>query len=409
MTFFFFLSLAAYLRFVNLSNKSQRAWPLYVLSLVLYTAALLTKTTACTMPAALVLLLWFKRISLNRNRWLQIIPYVVLGLTMGLLTLWWELHHQGTTQLELGMGMLDRILLASRAIWFYLVKLAWPVNLTFSYPKWQLNVGEPLQYLWVLACVAAGLGLWYWRKQLGRGTIAAVLFFVATLFPMLGIFPLYTFRYTYVADHYQYLACIGPIALVSAGGYYLAKHHGLWLRIFAIIIAGSALTSLGLLTWQQSCAYKDEKTLWEDALRKNPQSFMAYNNLGTILCSESKFDTAITYFRKAIQIFPEYAEGYNNLAYALATLPHIRTSDPNEPILLAIRAIKLQRYADPSSLDTLAAAYASAGQFDKAVINAQKAFDLAAAAKNKKLTDEIKIKLDLYRQGKPYRISVERK
>jgi tetratricopeptide (TPR) repeat protein len=206
-----------------------------------------------------------------------------------------------------------------------------------------------------------------------------------------------------VADHYQYLASIGPIALVSVAGYNLTKHHGRWLRIFAIIIAGSALTALGLLTWQQSLAYKDDKTLWEDTLRKNPQSFMAYNNLGAILYSESKFDTAITYFRKAIQIYPEYAEGCNNLAYALATLPPLKTSDPNEPIRLAIRAIELHKYADSSSLDTLAAAYASAGQFDKAVITAQKALDLAIAAKNKKLADEIKIKLNLYRQCKPYR------
>jgi hypothetical protein len=408
MTFFFFLSLLAYLRFVNLSNKSQHAWPLYIVSLVLYAAALLSKTTACTAPVVLVLLLWFKNILLDRNRWLQIIPYVVLGLAMGLLTLWWELQHQGTARLKLGIGMLDRILLASRAIWFYLVKLAWPANLTFSYPKWQLNPSEPLQYLWVLACVVVGFCLWYWRKQVGRGSIVAVLFFVATLFPTLGIFPLYTFRYTYVADHYQYVASIGPIALVCAAGYYLTKHCG-WLRIFLIIIIGSALTALSFLTWRQSHEYKNEKTLWEDTLRKNPQSFMAYNNLGAILCSEGKFDTAITYFRKAIQIYPEYFEGYNNLAYALATLPSIKKSDPNESIRLAKRAIELQKHPDLNTLDTLAAAYASTGQFEKAVTTARTALILAYVANDKKLAKEIKMRLELYKQGKPYQVSVDGK
>jgi hypothetical protein len=406
MTSFFFLSVFAYLRIVNLSDKSRHKWLLYLLSLLLYAAALLSKTTACTMPAVLVLILWIKRIPLGIKRWLEIIPYVILGLAMGLLTLWWELHHQGTARLELGMGILGRILLASRAIWFYLAKLIWPVNLSFSYPKWGINPSDPLQYLWTLACLAGGFCLWFWRKQVGRKTIAAVVFFVATLLPMLGVFPLYTFRYSYVADHYQYMAIVGPIALVSAGGCVLIRNRGRLLRNLAVIIAGSVLVTLGILTWNQSLAYKDEKTLWEDTLRKNPQSFMAYNNLGVILYSNCEFDKAVTYFRKAIQIYPEYPEGCNNLAYALATLPHLKESNADEPIHLALRAIKFNKHADSSFLDTLAVAYASAGQFDKAVITAQKALDLAVAAKNKKLADEIKIRLNLYRQGRPYCIPV---
>jgi hypothetical protein len=405
MTFFFFLSLLAYLRFVNLSGKSKPAWPLFLLSLVLYAASLLSKTTACTMPAALVLVLWVKHTPFSKKRLIEIISYVALGLAMGLLTIWWEFHHQGTSRLELGLSVLDRILLASRAIWFYLSKLLWPVNLTFSYPKWQINSSEPLQYSWFLACLTAGFCLWFYHKKVGRGAITAIIFFVATLLPMLGFIPLYTFRYTYVADHYQYMASIGPIALVCAGGYFLIRNRGPWTKNLSLIIAGSVLLTLGVLTWNQSLAYKDAKTLWEDTLNKNPQSFMAYNNLGAILYSEGEFNKAIEYFRKATQIYPEYVEGCNNLAYALATLPHIKMSDPNEPIRLAIRSIKLKKHADPSSLDTLAAAYASTGQFDKAMVTAQKALDLAIAAKDKKLAEEIKIKLDLYRQGKPYQIT----
>jgi len=224
---------------------------------------------------------------------------------------------------------------------------------------------------------------------------------------MLGFIPLYTFRYTYVADHYQYLASIGPIALVCAAGYYLTKHRGRWLRISAIVIAGSALITLGLFTWRQSRIYKDGKTLWEDTLQKNPESFMAYNNLGIILSSEGKFDKAITYFLNAIQIYPEGIEGHNNLAYALATVPSLRNSDPNELIRIAMCAIELHKHADLSSLDALAAAYASTGQFDKAMITAKKAFDLANAAKNKKQADKIEIELNLYEQGKPYHVPVE--
>jgi tetratricopeptide (TPR) repeat protein len=225
---------------------------------------------------------------------------------------------------------------------------------------------------------------------------------------MLGFFPLYTFRYAYVADHYQYMASIGPIAFVIAAGHFLTNHRGQWLKIFAMMTAGSALVVLSILTWQQCCIYKNERTIWEDTLRKNPQSFMAYNNLGAILYSEGKFDNAISYFDKALQIYPEYAEGCNNLAYALATHPHLRVSDPNKPIRLAKRAIEILKYADSGTLDTLAAAYASAGEFDKAIAIAQKAFDLAATARKKKLADEIETRLKLYKQGKPYRIPADK-
>ena len=95
MTFFFLLSLWAWLGFVDRSSRSRRAWPIYALSLGLYVAALLSKTTACTLPAALVLTLWLQRRPVSRARWLQLAPYVVLGAAMGLLTMWWDRHHQG--------------------------------------------------------------------------------------------------------------------------------------------------------------------------------------------------------------------------------------------------------------------------------------------------------------------------
>ena len=317
MAFFYFLSFLAWLRFVSLSEKSERAWPLYLLSLVLCRASLLSKTTACTMPVALILSLWLKRIPLTWKRWLQIAAYVMLGLAMGMLTVWWELYHLRAMELQLGMNAIDRILLASRAIWFYLAKLVWPVNLTFSYPKWQISSSEPLQYLWPLACVAVGFCLWFWRKQLGKGCIATVVFFVATLFPMLGFFKLYTFRYSYVADHYQYVASIGPIAIVVAAGCSLINHRGWWLRTLAIIVTASVLVSLAVLTWRQCHAYKDFQSLYEDTLRKNPQSFMSCGNLGVIYMRRGAYQEAIQIFKRAESI--KTGAGAYNLAcvYAL--------------------------------------------------------------------------------------------
>lgn len=442
MALFFFSSLLVWLRFVNLSNKSKNAWLSYLLSLLLYAFALLSKTTACTMPAALLLILWLKHTRIDTKRWLQITPYVVLGMAMGVLTVWWEQHHQGTGRLELGMNAPARLLIACRAVLFYLSKLIWPADLTFSYPKWEIEPTDPLQYIWVLACVVVAVCIWHWRKMLGRGTVAAVLFYVATLFPMLGVFTLYTFRYTYVADHYQYLAGIGPITLAAAVGCFLTKHRDKWTKAFATVLAASILVILGFLTWNQCRSYKNGQTLWQDTLRKNNRSFMAYNNLGSILhsqgdvnraisyfnqsikiypdhaeayynlgcafVSQGDFNRAISYFNQAIKVYPDYAKAYNNLAFTLAAHPDPAVREPNKAIYLANHAIQLQRHTDPATLDTLAVAYASAGQFEKAIATTEKALQMAVSYKKTKLADELRSRLDLYRKGQPYHLSTNK-
>src|SRR5438477_2175443 len=175
---------------------------------------------------------------------------------MGLLTIWWERYHQGTRGPLFALGLIERILVASRAVWFYLGKLFWPSNLTFIYPRWMVSRTHPLDYVWLAAggglCPAIALA----RKHVGRSLEVAALYFVATLSPVIGFIMLYTFRYTFVADHYQYLASIGPIALASAGITTLAasfkeSRHS----IFGA--ADCTVAALAGFTWRQSTMYDD--------------------------------------------------------------------------------------------------------------------------------------------------------
>jgi tetratricopeptide (TPR) repeat protein len=316
MTFFLFLSLLTWFRFIEGPRQSGRRWGVYVLSLLLYSFALFSKTTACTLPAALVLILWFKRIRLDKRRWLEIVPYVLLGLAMSSITMWWEyIRYIGGTTLKLNWP--ERVLLASRALWFYLGKLVWPANLTFSYPKWNISAADPYQYIWLLAWLAAALCMWRWRERIGRGFIAAIVFFAVTLLPMLGFFSLYTFRYTYVADHYQYVACIGPILLVTTAGCRLAARLDERKRQIAVVLPAFVLIVLGVLTWQQCHAYKDLETLYGDIIRKNPGSWMAHNNLALHYKSLEKFDDAVRYYKKALQIGPNEVQSLVNLGIVL--------------------------------------------------------------------------------------------
>src|SRR5579872_2526847 len=215
MAFFFLLALLAWIRFIDEPTKRRRRY--YALSVIFYALSLASKTTACTLPAALLLVLWFKKEPINWRRLTEISPFVVLGIAMGIVTMWWERFHQQTIGGVFEMGLVDRCLIASRALWFYAGKLLWPVNLTFSYPRWNISSADPWGYVWILATAAAGIAIFRWRESFRRGPAVAALFFAATLAPTLGFIVYYTFRYTFVADHYQYLACLGPLALLAAG------------------------------------------------------------------------------------------------------------------------------------------------------------------------------------------------
>jgi protein O-mannosyl-transferase len=342
MGLFFLLALRFWLECIEAEGK--RCWRFYAASLVCYALALLAKTTACTLPAALLLVVWLKQKAVARLRWLQMGPYVLLGLGMGLLTVWWERHHQGTHGQAFSVGVAERVLIAGRGVWFYLCKLFWPVNLTFSYPRWQASAAEPGSYVWLLAFVAAGAVIFCLRRYTGRGVAVAALFFIATLSPVLGFIMLYTFRYSFVADHYQYLASIGPLTLAAAGlsglggirpserhtlpqvGLSRAPHRGKSETVSqheAVSRGRVALLALlpilGILTWQQSGVYHDPETLWRDTLAKNPTSSIAHNNFGEFLVKQGKLKEAVPHYERALQLDPDFPEAHNNLGNALTT------------------------------------------------------------------------------------------
>jgi tetratricopeptide (TPR) repeat protein len=318
MGFFFLLSLMAWVRFVN--GRPKEAGNSYALALLFYALALFSKTTACTLPAALLLILWLERKPINSRRLLQIVPFLVLGLCLGLVTIWWERYHQGTQGQLFAIGVPERFLVASRALWFYAGKLFWPVNLVFSYPRWSMSISNAIDCIWALAILVVAAVIYFLRNRLGRGIEVAALFFGATLSPVLGFIMLYTFRYSFVADHYQYLASIGPIALAAAGITMAVDRFGKRTVVLKPVLAGALLAVLGLLTWNQCRLYADSDTLWWTTIARNPQSWMAHNNIAINLVQKGRMDEAIAHYDQALELDPSYGEAHYNLANALVRL-----------------------------------------------------------------------------------------
>jgi protein O-mannosyl-transferase len=371
MGFFFLLTLLAWIAFVD--ERTKRPWLFYGLALILYLLALSAKTTACTLPAALLLILWLQKKPIRCKRIFQIIPFLVLGLAMGTLAIWWERYHQGTSRAVFTfLSPIERVLVASRAVWFYLSKLVWPSNLTFIYPRWNISPAHPLDYVWLLAGLIVCVAIYFLRSRsrgIGGSVEVAAAFFVATLSPVLGFIMLYTFRYTFVADHYQYLACIGLIALSSAGVITLADafKNG---RTLVLSVALSVVALLATLTWRQAAMYGNIETLWRKTLARNPDCWMAHNNLGIVLFQKGKLDEAIAHYRTTLQMEPKFWDADYNLGSAL-----LGKGQVDDAIFYCEKAVAMQPN-DPDAQVALANALFQKKQIDDAIVHYQKAVAL---------------------------------
>ncbi len=313
--FFLLLALLAWVEFVE--DRPKPLWRFYGLALMSCALALFSKTTACTLPAALLLILWLKGKPITRSRLAQIAPFIALGAGMGLVSVWWERFHQEVRWNFLGLGLLDRLLVASHGVWFYAGKLIWPANLTFIYPHWTIHPADPLAYGWLVAGAGACAVIYFTRRFFGRGVETAALFYVATLSPLLGFIMLYTFYYSFVADHYQYVASIGPIALAAAGMTAALGRLKKQSPLLKPALGGIVLLVLGLLTWRQSLMYADAETLWRTTIARNPDAWMAYDNLGIILSRRGEVDEAMALFQKTLAIRPDDTLACNNLGLVL--------------------------------------------------------------------------------------------
>jgi tetratricopeptide (TPR) repeat protein len=350
----YFAALLAYGRFAGWSTEptdGSRRWRFYILALVFFLFALFSKTVTCSLPAVIVLLLWWKR---SRLRWGEVVPLVpmfALGLAMGLLTAWMERHTVGAQGPGWDLSPIQRFLLAGRAIWFYLAKLAWPTSLTFVYPKWSLDARDWIQYLAPVSVLLALGVMWTLRWRIGKTPLLVALFFGGTLFPALGFIDTYPMRYYYVADHFQYLASVGPIAVLAAivttalprirsrhprGGPRRDSRSSrsrdrrdppesrssrtVAATIRQPLICGALLCVYGALTWHQASSYKDLEILYRDTLARNPEAVMAHNNLGQFLGNKGDHTEALEHLKEAVRIDPDFTEAQYNLGTSLSML-----------------------------------------------------------------------------------------
>lgn len=328
-TVFYLAAALAWLRFD--AERTPRA---YALASGLFLLALLTKTVTATLPPALLVVCWWRHGRLEwRRDVLPLLPWLAAGAAAGLFTAHFERTLIGASGEAFALGFGERLLLAGRIFWFYLGSLAWPFHLTFIYPRWTIDASSVLQWLPLLAGLALLAGLVAWSRR-SRGPLAAGLLFAGTLFPVLGFFNVYPFLFSYVADHFQYLASLAVFALAAAGLTAALAHLP---RSGALVLPSGLVAGLALLTWMQSGMYRNEFTLYQTTLARNPAAWMAHNNLALALTRDGRIDEAITHLESALKIRPDYPQAESNLGDNLTRLGRPREAIPHLERALRLR------------------------------------------------------------------------
>ncbi|HVM61484.1 MAG TPA: tetratricopeptide repeat protein [Verrucomicrobiae bacterium] len=363
---FFFLALLFFLRF---DADGKRPW--YWLAVLSGLAAMLSKPSTVVLPLSMLLCVWWNRRHLRRVDAVRVAPFFAFALLLSVTAIV-EQHGQivreGTADWSLTAA--DRLVIAGKALWFYAGRLVWPEQLTFVYPRW-----AAANSLWSWLPLAGVLGvaviLW-WRRERGwaRAGIFGLGYFATALLPVLGIFNVYYFRYSFVADHFQYLASAGFIALVSAAG---AKIYGRTGRLGERVgmVAGLVVLALaGVLTWSHAGTFRDVETLWRDTLARNPSAWIARNNLGILLQNTGRSAEAETQFERVLRIKPDDPQAHNNLGIML-----VRAGRVEEGIAHIEQAVQVNPgYAE--AYYNLGLAWARAGNLEDAIRNYERALQI---------------------------------
>jgi tetratricopeptide (TPR) repeat protein len=279
--------------------------------------------------------------------------------------------------------------------------LVWPHPLVFIYPRWEINSSQLTAYLPLVAALSGLLVLWLVRAKWSRAVFFAAAYYVVSLFPVLGFFSVFFFRYSFVSDHFQYLASMGPLALAGTGitagcsrlaaiAAYLRRGAPMpslssdatlprqpphWASSVAATtplfgLCGVLLLWLVFLTWRQTAIYHDVVTLYTSTLTKNPGCWMAHYNLGIALNDRGNTDEAITHYQQAIELRPRYAEAHYNLGRLLAQKGQL-----DDAVTHYEKALEINP-ADAEALNNLGVTLFGIGRVDDAIAHYQDALKI---------------------------------
>ena len=295
----FFGAVLTYLKF-----DEKRTWRRYLLVVLLFVLGISAKAIVAALPLVILILVWWKRGKISWSRdVVPLIPFAALGIAAGLLAAWMERAFSGAEGERFEFSTLERILIAGRAFWFYASKIFWPSDLVLFYPRWKISPASWNQYLFPLAVLCAFAIAWFVRRR-WRWPLASLLYFAVLILPLSGLFNVSFFRFSFVADHFQYLPSLGIIVPVSAGMVVLLSRFRSWQLVTSRVAIFVLLAILSTLTRMQTHMFQDAATCYGMVVARNPNSWEAHFNVGSELLKRTQLDEAVTHFQKVLELEP---------------------------------------------------------------------------------------------------------
>jgi len=374
-------------------RTGDRRFLVFALSLLFFILAALSKPSVVMLPFVLALCIWWMRGKIGWRDMLALTPFALISAVASVWTIWEQKFHARAIGPDWAQAFPERLIIAGKAIWFYVAKLVWPHPLIFIYPRWEIDSSKVVAYLPLLLGIAGLVALWFVHAKWRRALFFATAYYVVSLFPVLGFFSVFFFRYSFVSDHFQYLASMGPLALAGAGiatlfalfsetpADFVSRPYG-GMRspgpiatppqrlVLASGVCGMLLLLLGFLTWRQSTEYHNLSTLYTATLQKNPGCWMAHYNLGIVLGEQRETDQAIDHYRRAIALRPDYAEAHYNLGRLL-----VEQNQLDDAIAHYERAAAINP-ADAEAQNNLGVTLFGIGRADDAIAHYWKALEI---------------------------------
>ena len=195
-----------------------------------------------------------------------------------------------------------------------------------------------MTYLPLIGVLLAISALYIFRKKLGRLTIFSLAYFVVVAAPAIGIVSFYMMRYTFVADHFIYLASWSIMLLAVSAAAWLFNRLPQNPKIVArAFVTTGVLVGCAALTAYEVQKFKNVQTLWERTIAVSPKAWLAHNNLGVIYAAQGQYQKALDHYNTTIKLNPVYHLAYNNIGVAYVLL-----NQPQKAIDYYKKAIELK-------------------------------------------------------------------
>src|SRR5262249_1142621 len=214
------------------------------------------------------------------------VPFFAVAFVMGLVTIWFQSHHALAADFP-DRPMPLRIAGAGAAVWFYISKAVLPINLSPVYPQCSIDPSKPITYLPHVGLIGVAVVLWSQQKRFGKGPLVALGAFVLLLLPIVGLLNANYYKFSLVADHWQYFALPAATAAIAWTAIKL-------LGDFRVAALGVITVVFAILSSQESKLY-DTSRMWRATLERNPTCYIAANNLAEYLQEQGQYDEALKY------------------------------------------------------------------------------------------------------------------